>query len=194
MTENGEDGVDPVERKLIIRSQTGDRKAFGQLVETYMKRAYYAALGFTGSHDDALDISQEAFARAFDSRAKLDPDRPFYPWLYQVLRRLVFNQTRDRKTRGEKLEAATGWMVDDLYRKADREGPVERLERAEAREKLYFAIEGLGEHEREVLVLKEFEDLKYKEIAELLNIPLGTVMSRLYSARKKLAKKLDGVL
>ena len=112
----------------------------------------------------------------------------------KILRRLVFNQTRDRRTRGEKLQAATGWIVDDLSWKAGREGPVEQLEQAEAREKLYAAIDSLGENEREVLVLKEFEDLKYKEIADLLGIPIGTVMSRLYSARKALAKKLDGVL
>ena len=194
MSEITEDGIDAVERDLIIRSQSGDRAAFGELVEKHMKRAYYAALAFVGSHDDALDISQEAFARAFDSRAKLDPKRPFYPWVYQILRRLVFNQARDRRTRGEKLAAANGWIVDELAARAARDGPDQRLERSELREFLYEAIEGLVEQEREVLALKEFEGLKYREIAALLQIPLGTVMSRLYSARKALAKKLAGAL
>ncbi len=186
--------IDAAERDLIIRSQAGDRAAFGKLVEQHMKRAYFAALGFLGSHDDALDISQEAFARAFDSRAKLDPGRPFYPWVYQIMRRLVFNISRDRKARGAKLEAATGWIVDDLSARALREGPAARLERSELEERLHGAIAGLADQEKEVLVLKEFEDLKYREIAELLEIPIGTVMSRLYSARKSLAKRLEGVV
>lgn len=194
MTGTTAGGIDAAERDLIIRSQAGDRTAFGELVKGHMKRAYYAALGLLGSHDDALDISQEAFARAFDSRARLDPDRPFYPWLYQILRRLVFNHTRDRRTRGDKLEAATGWIVDDLRSRANRESPPEQLERSEIREQLRVAIDELGNQEREVLVLKEFEGLKYREIAALIEIPLGTVMSRLYAARRSLAEKLEGVL
>jgi len=76
--------AEPVERSdavLVRRSQAGDTRAFGELVERYMRRAYYGALGLVGSPDDAMDLSQEAFARAFRFRDKLDPDRPFYAWL-----------------------------------------------------------------------------------------------------------------
>ncbi|MEE8250785.1 MAG: sigma-70 family RNA polymerase sigma factor [Gemmatimonadales bacterium] len=180
-----------VERDLIIRSQRGGRKAFGELIKRHMQRAYYAALGLVGSHDDALDISQEAFARAFRARKSLDPDRPFYPWLYQILRRLSFNHIRDQRSRGRKLQSESAWIVENASDRAGRNDPARLTERGEVRERVRRAIEELSEHEREVIVLKEFEQLRYREIAELLAIPIGTVMSRLYSARRSLAGRLE---
>ena len=89
----------PSDRDLILRAQAGESAAFGELVQRYMRRAYYAALGLVGSHEDALDLSQDAFARAYRARHRIDPDLPFYAWLYQILRRLCFNFNRDRRTR-----------------------------------------------------------------------------------------------
>ena len=94
------------DRELILRARSGERAAFGELVQRYMRRAYYAALGLVGSHEDALDLSQEAFARAYRARERIDPDRQFYTWLYQILRRLCFNHVRDRRVRRERLESA----------------------------------------------------------------------------------------
>ncbi len=102
------------ERALVQRARAGDRGAFGELVTRYMRRAYYVALGLVGSHEDALDLSQEAFVRAFRARASLDPDRPFYAWLYQIVRRLCFNFLRDRKTRSSRLEQAAPWLMDEV--------------------------------------------------------------------------------
>ena len=182
------------ERSLVLKARSGDRQAFGELVKRHMQRAYYAALGLTGSHDDALDLSQEAFVRAFRARATVDPDRPFYPWLYQIVRRLCFNFLRDRKTRGRRLEEATPWLAGEIRARAAASDPGRNAERAELRALLENAIDDLPEREREVLVLKEFEGLRYREIAELLGIPIGTVMSRLYSARRNLARSLEDVL
>lgn len=179
---------------LVLKAQAGDREAFGQLVTRYMRRAYYAALGLTGSHEDAMDLSQEAFIRAFRARASLDPDRPFYPWLYQIVRRLCFNLARDRRTRRRRLEEATPWLRDQAGARAAVSDPGRSAERAELRGRLEAAIEALPEREREVLVLKEFEGLRYREIADLLGIPIGTVMSRLYTARRNLAEHLGDVL
>jgi RNA polymerase sigma-70 factor (ECF subfamily) len=176
------------ERALVLRARDGDRQAFGDLVTRYMRRAYYQALGLVGSHDDALDLSQEAFARAFRARSSLDPERPFYAWLYQILRRLCFNFLRDRRTRARKLEAAAGWLAEEA--RSASEDPGRSALRAELRAQLESAIEALPDREREVLVLKEFEGLRYREIAELLGIPMGTVMSRLYAARRRLATSL----
>ncbi len=178
------------EHQLVQSAQRGDAHAFGELVARYMRRAYFAALGLVGSHDDALDLSQEAFARAFNARQRLDPERPFYPWLYQILRRLCFNFLRDRRTRRTRLEAATPWLVEDIRDRARAGDPARLAERADLRGRLERAIDVLPEREREVLVLREFEELRYREIAELLGIPIGTVMSRLYSARKSLAAAL----
>ncbi len=162
------------ERALVARARSGDRHAFGELVNRYMQRAYYAALGLIGSHEDALDLSQEAFAR----------------WLYQIVRRLCFNFLRDRSTRRRRLDEATPWLVQEAGVRAAQSDPAKSAERAELRAKVQAAIEKLPEREREVLVLKEFEGLRYREIAELLNVPIGTVMSRLYYARKDLAEHL----
>jgi RNA polymerase sigma-70 factor (ECF subfamily) len=178
------------ERALVLRAREGDRQAFGDLVTRYMRRAYYQALGLVGSHEDALDLSQEAFARAFRARRSLDPERPFYAWLYQILRRLCFNFLRDRRTRTQKLAAAAGWLAEEASARAAAGDPSRIAIRAELRARVAAAIDALPDREREVLVLKEFEGLRYREIAELLGIPMGTVMSRLYAARRRLAATL----
>ena len=182
--------AEQTERDLMIRARNGDREAFGVLVTAHMQQAYRHALGLVGSHDEALDLSQDAFARVFRHHETLDPDRPFYGLVYQVLRRLGFNRIRDRRTRAEKLVRYGGWLIE-RQRPAD---PSKEAEVADLRERLEAAIAELSDREREVLVLKEFEGLKYREIAELLDIPNGTVMSRLYAARRSLAARLDGLL
>jgi RNA polymerase sigma-70 factor (ECF subfamily) len=174
---------------LIRRAQAGDAEAFGRLVERYMRRAYYSALSLVGSREDALDISQEAFVRAFRARRTIDPERPFYAWLYQILRRLCFNFLRDRRTRARHLEAAGPWLAEDAASRIP--DPERALVREEDRRRVGAAIEQLPAREREVLALKEFEGLTYREIASLVGIPIGTVMSRLYSARQRLADVLE---
>ncbi len=179
------------ERTLVRRAQAGDIEAYGALVSQYMRRAYYAALGLVGSHDDALDLSQEAFSRAFRARKSLDPNRSFYTWLYTILRRLCFNFLRDRKAQSQKLAEAAGWLAEEARARVAAQSPVRAAELAELRSRVAGAIEQLPDRQREVLVLKEFEGLRYREIAELLGIPIGTVMSRLYAARRQLAGRLE---
>jgi len=176
---------------LVRRAQAGDADAFGRLVERYMRRAYYSALGLVGSREDALDLSQEAFARAFRARQTIDPDRPFYAWLYQILRRLCFNFLRDRRSHRSKLQLVGSWLAEEAMDRFSDMDPARVLEREEARRRVAHGIEHLPAREREVLVLKEFEGLKYREIADLLGIPIGTVMSRLYAARQRLADVLE---
>ena len=184
------ESIGETDMTLLRRAQGGDKAAFGQLVERYMRRAYFAALSLVGSREDALDLSQEAFARAYRSRDAIDPERPFYAWLYQILRRLCFNFLRDRNTRDRALEAAGSWLANDA---ADRAAPdpAQALEREQRRRLVAAAIETLPAREREVLALREFEGLSYKEIAALVGIPIGTVMSRLYAARQRLARALE---
>lgn len=184
---------EPDDRTLVLRVQRGDRDAFGVLVNRHMRRAYFGALGLVGSHDDALDLSQDAFVRAYRARGSIDPDRPFYAWLYQILRRLCFNFLRDRRTRAARLRQATPWLTDQA-RGAGAGDPARAVERREMGARLEAALEDIPEREREVFVLKEFEGLKYREIADLLGIPIGTVMSRLYGARRRLASRLEDLL
>jgi RNA polymerase sigma-70 factor (ECF subfamily) len=179
------------ESRLIAHARAGDDAAFGELVRRSMRRAYAVALGLVGSPDDALDLSQEAFVRAYRAREKLDPERPFYAWIHTILRRLCFNFNRDRRTRREKIASAGPWLAEEAAARGRADDPDRVLERKELRRKLTAAIEDLPGREREVLVLKEFEGLRYREIAELLDIPIGTVTSRLYSARQRLARALE---
>jgi RNA polymerase sigma-70 factor (ECF subfamily) len=154
-----------------------------------MRQAYGWALGWVGAPEAALDLSQEAFARTWRSRDRLDPTRPYFPWLYRTLRRLCMNHLRDERTRGRRL-TLDGALIA-------REGPGDPAELAaqgELRARCRAAIAELPEREREVLTLREYQGLKYQEIADLLEIPLGTVMSRLYSARRRLATALEGAL
>lgn len=183
--------VDASEAFLMTRASLGDSTAFGELVRRNMRRAYRAALGLVGSPDDALDLSQDAFARALKHAAKMDPKRPFYPWYYQILRRLCFNFLRDRKNRQRLLDESGGWLAEDLSGGRVGDDPEARLRREDARRIVRRALAALPDAQREVLVLREFEGLKYQEIAELLEIPAGTVMSRLYTARRSLADALE---
>lgn len=159
-----------------------------------MQRCYFAALGMVGSPQDAEDLSQEAFVRAFRARRRLDPQRPFYPWLYQIVRRLCYNFTRDTSSRRRKLERAGSWLVAEATGRAAADDPEKVRARGELRDRLERAIAELPLAQREVFVLKEFEGLKYREIADLIEVPIGTVMSRLYAARQKLAARLEGIV
>ncbi len=183
--------VEADEQSLVERARGGDLAAFAALVERYKQRAYYAALGLVGTHDDALELSQEAFARAFRARRGLDPGRPFYAWLYQIVRRLCFNFNRDRALHRRKLEEAQPWLVAQRRASYADGDPARTLERERLRERVRRAIEQLPDFEREALVLREFEGLRYREIADLLGIPIGTVMSRLYAARRRLARVIE---
>jgi RNA polymerase sigma-70 factor, ECF subfamily len=178
------------EGALVRRAQAGDAEAFGVLVERHMRRAYAAALALVNTREDALDLSQEAFARAFRARGAIDPERPFYAWFYQILRRLCFNFLRDRRTRSRRLEAGAEWLAAEAAGRA-APAPDRAFEQSEAQRRVAAAIERLPAREREVLALKDFEGLTYREIAGLVGIPTGTVMSRLYAARQRLAATLE---
>ncbi len=161
---------------------------FELLVKNNMQRAYYAALGILGSHDSAMEISQEAFIRAYRSFKKFDHSKKFFTWYYKILRNLCLNFIRDNKSKVDSK------YLEQAKYTSDESNPAVELENEETREKLEKAMAELDFDDREIITLKEFENYSYKEIAEALDIPIGTVMSRLYYARKKLAQKLEKVL
>lgn len=176
------------ERALILKCQDGDPDAFGPLVQLYMRRAAAFALGWTGSADDALDVSQEAFVRAYRAIARMDPNRPFYPWFHAILRNCCRNYLRRAKVRGEVP------LEDVAPRASDLPSPAELLEREDLRAAVWEAIRRLSEQDREILILREFQYLTYAEIASVLDIPKGTVMSRLHNARCRLRDRLAPML
>lgn len=174
--------------ELVTKARRGDVRSYGALVERYKERAYMIALGFVGSPEDAMDLSQEAFVKAFRSLRTFREGQAFYPWFYAILRNTCFNHLRRTRTRREtSLEAAreTGFDVPD-----GGPGPAESAERGEMRALVRFELDRLDPVHKEILLLRHFEELSYKEIAAVLGCPLGTVMSRLYAARRALRARM----
>jgi RNA polymerase sigma-70 factor (ECF subfamily) len=178
-------GVD--DAQLMAAVQHGDPAAFRILVEKYKRRAYYLALKLVGDSDDAYDLSQEAFIRVYNARRRYDRGRPFYSWFYAILSNLAKNHLRKRSVRSEyaaQIRSESDQALDDSG------APDCIVEADEARKALWAAIEKLSYDHKEIIILRHFEDMPYEDIAKLLGIPVGSVMSRLYYARKKLRELL----
>lgn len=152
-------------------------------VKKNMKRAYFSALGILGSHDAAMDVSQEAFIRAYKHFNRFDSSKNFFTWFYKILRNLCLNFIRDNKNRKEDaiFENTFDYNSNTLQQTTEEKELIEILQ---------TSISSLSADDREIIILKEFEGYSCKEISEMLNLPAGTVMSRLYYARKKLASKM----
>lgn len=173
------------DEKLILLSQKGKIRAFETLVNRYKKNAYFIALGLVGNSEDALDLSQEAFVRVYRSLNKYNGTSKFFPWFYTILTNLCKTHLKKRDVRRRYLNNEL--VREELTRSQECES--ESDENA-LKEKLLEEIEKLPYKFKEIIVLKHFRGLSYKEISETLGIPVGSVMSRLYYARKKLKENL----
>lgn len=178
------------ELAAIERCRNGSRKAFEVIVNKYMKDAYYIALGYVGNQQDALDLSQEAFFKAYRNINTLRADSKFFPWFYQILKNQCFSHLRKFKNKRPLSLDGTEEpiVIEDEKRSFD---PEMIAERNEAKDQLWQAIGQLDEKHREVIILRHFQNFSYDQIAQTLLYSKGTVMSRLYYARKKLKELLD---
>jgi RNA polymerase sigma-70 factor (ECF subfamily) len=174
---------DTIDTELMAGIAKGNKNAMRKLVEKYKVRAYYLALGMVGDSDEAYDISQEAFIRVYKSARKFMPDRRFFPWFYAI----IANLCRDAVRRREKHDAMNVNIEDSNFVVTADSNPEQSLIKKETARNLRKAIMKLDFEAREIIMLKHFRDLSYDDIASLLDIPRGTVMSRLYYARRKLA-------
>lgn len=165
--------------EIIDAVKQGDRDAYREIVDRYKRRAYHVALGFVGDPQDALDVSQSAFIKAYKNLKRFDTGRPFPPWFYRILRNLCLDHIRRSKRRREVPLSEVLIFADDS---AERE-----MQMA-----LRQAIDALAVEQREVVMLHYFEGLSYKEMASMLGKPMGTIMSTLYHARQKLKVALKG--
>jgi len=177
------------DRDAILSCQKGNKQAFGFLVQKYMKRAYFTALGLVGSHDNAVDLSQDAFIRAFRAIKKFDAGKNFFTWYYRILRNLCFNFIRDRARHARPFSEMDEKTIKTMTDETQNTSVL--VERNELQNAVWDALATLKKHDREIIILKDIQDFSYKEIAEILNCPIGTVMSRLYNARKALKAKLE---
>lgn len=192
-----EDG--PGDGEAVERAANGDHDAFRLLVERYQGRAYRLALRVLRDEESARDAVQEAFLKAYRSLDRFEGRSSFYTWFYRIVMNLCLDAKR-RQPAGRTVEwdeqvamqtpTATGLdAVDPDYQRAT--GPSGELERAELRDALRRAIEQLPDDARRTLLLREVDGLSYAEIAEALDIPKGTVMSRLHHARRRVRAVLE---
>ena len=181
---------EPPDAELVLRSQNGDTKAFDELVTRYRGKVYAMIVNMIHNDADAWDLAQDAFVKAWKALPRFEARSNFYTWLYRISHNVTYDWLRKKKVRGDGAE------FDDTIQSAIEPGahtapraisqPDENAEKSELRQKIEAAIGKLSPDHRAVIVLKEVDGMKYQEIADTVGVSIGTVMSRLFYARKKL--------
>ena len=182
---------------LVQRVQAGDSAAFRELFDKYHRRAFAVAMGVVKNQDDALDAVQEAFVKVHKNIHKFQGSSSFYTWLYRIVMNVSIDHVR-KKSRRKSLDfdeyalheqsavAGDGALVPNIT----DANPGKAALRRELGGAIQAALADLPEHHRAVIVLREIEGMSYEEMAEALEVPKGTVMSRLFHARKKMQATL----
>ncbi len=174
--------------KLMTEVKGGNEAAFDTLVSMMRNQAFHVARSLVGSREDALDLAQETFLKIFRARETYRDGEPFLPWFHRILRNTCFSFLRRERRVSKTSLSAKAEENDGDWEIVDERvpSPSDRLERSEQSDVFRAAFERLGARDREIIALRHFEELSYREIAETLDIPQGTVMSRLFHARRKL--------
>jgi len=178
---------------ILEAVRAGDPTAYRGLVEKYQQRVYGMVYGMIRNREDARDITQDAFVKAYNNLDKFRLESSFYTWLYRIAMNLAIDATRRRKRRvttefDEQVASRDG--TGAISEQHHSESPSRSLERQQLYTHIMAAIEELPEDQRQAILLRELEGLSYKDISDIMGIPEGTVMSRLFYARKKLQKLL----
>ena len=185
------DAVNNDDQQLIAESLSGRTDAFGQLVLRYQNRLYNTLVHVLGSADEAQDVAQDAFVHAFQKLKTFRGESKFYSWLFRIAMNAAVSRKRKAKRLTVSIEAAreaAGLEPTDTH---PATGPSHSIEQSERQALVREGLSQLSEEFRTVLVLKEMEGLKYDEIAELVDCPVGTVRSRIHRARVELRQKLE---
>ncbi|MHB1125718.1 MAG: RNA polymerase sigma factor [Bacillota bacterium] len=181
---------------LIARSRKGEEEAFEALVSRYQRQVYTVAYRFMGNHDDASDLAQEAFIRAFYSMKSFRGDSSFKTWIHQIVANVCRDELRKRQ-RQQTVSLDEPYLTEDGPMARQASGwdlsPEQLYEEKEGSEHLQKLIDELPPEYRMVLVMREIQDMSYEEIASQLDCSLGTVKSRLSRARKILRDKISNV-
>jgi RNA polymerase sigma-70 factor (ECF subfamily) len=191
--------ADDDDRELVARCQKGDRNAFRQLFVRYHRRAFGLALGVVHNPDAAQDVVQEAFLKAHRHLDGFEGNASFYTWLYRIVMNVAIDHLR-KQNRSPTVD------YDDAVGRMDEEGaapgeeailpqllggnPAKELQRKDIREKLESALAQLSPNHRAVLVMRELDGLSYEEMAKVMKCSKGTIMSRLFHARRNMQKHL----
>ena len=175
----------------INKSLLGDASAFEWIIKRYQKRVYFTVLQLVMNHDDADDVIQETFIKAYTKLNTYDENYPFYPWLYRIAVNTALNhQKKKARTRALSLDDLEG--NNHKYDLSELPQQTFQAEGGELLSKLKVALGKIPAEQRAVFLLRVREELSYQEISETLQISIGTVMSRLSRAREKLRTLLNG--
>ncbi|PYN96344.1 MAG: hypothetical protein DMD91_21775 [Candidatus Rokuibacteriota bacterium] len=187
--------VDTSDQALIERCRKGDVVAFEPLVEKYRERVWRLAYNYLRDREEAWDVGQDAFIRAWQALPSFRGQSAFYTWLFRIVINVATDRARQRAARGRAF--GTEAVAEEDWDRVLVEpggGPDAAASRAEQRERIRRGLDALPEHHRAIIMLSDLEGLSYREIAEVLDIPMGTVMSRLHNARKRLRDVLGRLL
>ncbi|MBI4818463.1 MAG: sigma-70 family RNA polymerase sigma factor [Deltaproteobacteria bacterium] len=186
---------DQEDRELVEAAKDGDNEAFGKLVERYQKRVYALAFGILRNRDDAWDVAQEAFVKAFKNLGTFEGSSAFYTWLYRIAYNLSLDVLR-AKNRRETVDFEASPRIERALSE-EAQGPADpgsAADRSELQKVIGTAMSQLSDKHRAIIILREVEGLSYTEMADILKISKGTVMSRLFHARKNLQALLTPYL
>ena len=190
--------ADVPELDLVKQAQAGDTEAFDQLVGRYRNRVFGMIYNMVHNEQDAWDLAQDSFLKAWKSIARFRGQSSFYTWIYRIVMNVTIDWLRKKQVRGGGAEFDDTIQlkeIDPASRTVPHADalPHERMEHKEIRSRIDAAIAQLSPEHRAVILMKEIEGLQYHEIAESLGCSIGTVMSRLFYARKKLQNLLRDV-
>ena len=185
------ENVEPADEILVTRSQAGDMEAFDELVTRYRGKIYAMTVNMIHNEADAWDLAQDTFVKAWKALPKFQARSNFYTWLYRISHNVTYDWLRKKRNRIDHSEFDDSIQSNQIDKSAptsprDMARPDENAERTELKQSIRDAIAQLSPEHRSVILLKEVEGLHYEEIAERTECTIGTVVSRLFYARKKL--------
>jgi RNA polymerase sigma-70 factor (ECF subfamily) len=190
--------VDTDDSALIEKCRAGDVAAFEPLVEKYRQRVWRLAYNVLRDREEAWDVAQEAFIKAYQALPSFRGQSAFYTWLYRITMNVAADRARSRAAQGRAF--GTERVPEEDWERVITDpnpaeaSPADAASRREERQKIMRALDQLSEDHRRIIMLGDLEGLSYREIAETLEIPMGTVMSRLHNARKRLRDVLGPLL
>jgi len=190
--------ADVSELDLVKQSQAGNTEAFDQLVSRYRTRVFGMIYNMVHNEQDAWDLAQDSFVKAWKSIERFRGQSSFYTWIYRIIMNVTIDWLRKKQVKGAGAEFDDAIQLKEINpasRTVPKADPLphERMEQREIRQRIDAAIAQLTPEHRAVILMKEIEDMQYHEIAESLECSIGTVMSRLFYARKKLQNLLRDI-
>lgn len=177
-----------IEQRIVKRAQKGDRLAFAELVELYKDKLYNLGYRMLGNPQEAEDIAQEAFLRAYANLNKYNANHKFSTWIYRIATNLCIDRIRKKKADYSLDAEVDGIEGGDMYSRLKSSGdtPEQAAVRNEARQEVQDAIEALPDNYRTAVILKYLHDLSLQEISEILEVPVSTVKTRIHRGREAL--------